>query len=131
MREISRSSCQIKHHLLLLLRPSVGGSEPAPMHGKKSEDYSKKLCGVLWDHSAALAVFRQTTDVLIRTLESFPGPQDQADRLRIFTNRLMPGERQRPRGTVSAWYPDRGFGFVTAEDGSDIFIHFTAIRESG
>ncbi|HKI17208.1 MAG TPA: cold shock domain-containing protein [Isosphaeraceae bacterium] len=42
----------------------------------------------------------------------------------------MPGERQRPRGTVSAWYPDRGFGFVTAEDGSGIFVHFTAIRES-
>ena len=128
--DLAKQLRRFRHHLLLLFRLSVGGPDPAPMHGKKSIEYSWNLCDVLWNHASALAAFQKCVDSLTRALEDFHGPQNQADRLRMFTNRLMPGERQRPRGTVSAWYPNHGFGFVTAEDGSGIFVHFTAIRES-
>ncbi len=37
----------------------------------------------------------------------------------------------RCRGTV-AWFNDRkGFGFITAEDGTDIFVHFQEIKREG
>jgi CspA family cold shock protein len=35
------------------------------------------------------------------------------------------------QGTVK-WFNERkGFGFITAEDGNDVFVHFSAIQDSG
>lgn len=34
-------------------------------------------------------------------------------------------------GTVK-WFDERkGYGFITGEDGSDVFVHFSAIQETG
>jgi CspA family cold shock protein len=42
----------------------------------------------------------------------------------------LPSQKKRPRGTVKAWNLDRGFGFVKSDDGQDVFVHYTAIRET-
>jgi CspA family cold shock protein len=37
----------------------------------------------------------------------------------------------RQNGTVK-WFNDaKGFGFITAEDGTDLFVHFSSIQASG
>ncbi len=34
-------------------------------------------------------------------------------------------------GTVKWFNSEKGYGFVTTEDGADIFVHFTAISGDG
>lgn len=35
------------------------------------------------------------------------------------------------RGTVKWWQSAKGFGFIRAADGTDHFVHFSAIQGSG
>ena len=35
------------------------------------------------------------------------------------------------KGTVKWFNEEKGFGFITAEDGNDIFAHFTQINKDG
>lgn len=34
-------------------------------------------------------------------------------------------------GTVKWFNAQKGFGFITTEDGKDVFVHFSGITESG
>ena len=35
------------------------------------------------------------------------------------------------KGTVKWINEEKGFGFITAENGSDVFVHFSAIKADG
>ncbi|MBU4557084.1 MAG: cold-shock protein [Actinobacteria bacterium] len=36
-----------------------------------------------------------------------------------------------PEGTVKWFNPDKGYGFITVEDGEDLFVHFSEIQMDG
>ena len=38
---------------------------------------------------------------------------------------------KRVRGRVKWFDPKKGYGFITLEDGSDVFVHWTAIQGEG
>jgi len=36
-----------------------------------------------------------------------------------------------PEGTVKWFKNEKGYGFITGEDGNDVFVHFSAIEMDG
>lgn len=38
---------------------------------------------------------------------------------------------QRMRGTVKWFSAEKGYGFITPDNGADVFVHFSAIQDSG
>ena len=35
------------------------------------------------------------------------------------------------KGTVKWFYNQKGYGFITAEDGKDVFVHFSGLNMEG
>jgi len=129
--ELDRKWRRFKYHLLLLFRLLSTKDIVPPLEGRKAEEYAEKLCEILWDRNRTRTRFTECVTQLKTKLDTFSDSRVHADRLRAFTNHLLPGpEKQRTRGKVEYWNFERGFGFVTAKNGQDVFVHYTAIRET-
>lgn len=72
-----------------------------------------------------------TSPVSTTTITPTTNFQEQLHKqLQQFSKRTFTGGVERRQGTVKWFDAARGFGFITTDTGSDLFVHFTAINTS-
>jgi len=59
----------------------------------------------------------------------------RAQAVRLFSEEAAPAaaapQAAREAGTVKWFSKEKGFGFITRQDGTDVFIHFSNVRGGG
>jgi CspA family cold shock protein len=86
------------------------------------------LSGQLFNPQMLLAFFIATTAtaLLIRDKASF-----SASNIENINQTQSTSDASRDRGTVKWFNVSKGFGFITKDDGEEIFVHFRSIRGEG
>ena len=70
--------------------------------------------------------------VAVASAQRFQAVQFQA--VRAFSDAAPTdagSEQSREQGTVKWFSKEKGFGFISRPDGTDVFVHFTNLRGSG
>jgi cold shock CspA family protein len=138
---LARGWKHLKYQLLMIFRLQNSKEALPPLNSKAIDKYCDHLMAILNDEAAATEAFLRAEKLLESVHHRLAPWREPPQRTRAFTEALAEGASAgQPksiatmalRSGVVKWFSDvRGYGFVTAEDGSEPFVHFGVVARSG
>ena len=146
-----------RYHLLMLLRILIGGPNRPALNSHRISDYALKVADTVRDPASGRERMEYATDLLKVSLDKFRiehgplshgGERNPPHRLRAFTEQLLNDCRfglqadQRDvvaevtnplevgstgQGHLKFFDDMKRYGFIETDDGSDLFVHETAM----
>lgn len=134
-----------RYHLLMIFRLQNETAAIPPLNSQKIDQYCQELAEILWDEKAALKAFQKAVQILDSAFSQSNYSRVEAERRKVFTESIEELVRQsnksphvgltatvtRETGTVTEFSNIRGYGFISGDDGRNLFVHYSQIRGSG
>lgn len=146
-----------RYHLLMLLRLLIGGPNRPALNSNRISEYALKVADTVRDPASGRDQMEYATDLLKVSLDKFRiehsplshgGERNPPHRLRAFTEQLLNDCRVGPQagqrdvvaevtklpaigssgqGRLKFFDDMKRYGFIETDDGSDLFVHETAM----
>lgn len=130
---------RLKYQMLMTFRLQTEEFELPYLNGRDIGKYCQGVLECLRSNSKCLAALRLAGELVESVNSVTPRGREAPERTRALTSAIIEATKKghagassvRLRGTVK-WFSDtRGYGFLTSEDGGDIFVHFSAVLANG
>jgi cold shock CspA family protein len=138
---LPRKLKHLKYQLLMVFRIQNGIGDMPPLNTRSIEKYCTKLSEILDDEAKSRAAFESAWKILQSVEEKLAPWREPPHRTRAFTTGLIEAtshgasqqvaSTQLTAGRVKYFSATKGYGFVTSNDGEDIFVHQSVLEASG
>lgn len=135
---LPRNLRPLKFQILMVYRLQNEPGDLPPLNNKAIQNYCDSLLSTIQGPRSE-GLFTKAADTVGGVLKKLQS-REQPERTRVFTATLIdavatgnraPAASQRLSGTVKTFSDIKGFGFITSDEGADIFVHYTGIAGTG
>ncbi|HZP19269.1 MAG TPA: AIPR family protein [Bauldia sp.] len=131
----------MRYQILMVFRVLEGDGEVPALNSRAIEKYCNELLRKMADTESAERLFTKAAELVQKVRHGLEPWREPPGRTRAFTSALLDEASAKGNGASAKveflagrvkWFSEvRGYGFVTVDDGTDVFLHQSVLASAG